>query len=197
MINFPVPYPDEIIYSTIARYGVHFGITSPKQLLDDIYGDRKVVATIDLPNRFSLISAHLQDSKRDNGSKFDIDTLIYEHTLFPLFAPFVPEDRRIKCRAWMKASSKGAIHLMLGIAASRIKVRNHLRYCPICIQEQISIYGEPYWKRIWQVAGIDHCPLHGLLLTAQVPNKTQHRHQFFPAMPSYCPIQPQSIAPAF
>ncbi len=192
MINFPVPYPDELIYSTIARFGVHFGITSPKQLLDEIFGDRKVVATIDLPNRLTLILGHLQDSKRDNGCNFDIDTLIYMHTLFPLYAPFVPEDRRIKCRAWLQANSKGAIHLALGIAASRVKIANYLRYCPQCIQEQISIYGEPYWKRIWQVAGVDNCPLHGSLLTAQVPNQTQHRHQFFPALPGYCPMQPQS-----
>lgn len=192
MINFPVPYPDELIYSAIARFGVHFGITSPKQLLDEIFGDRKVVATIDLPNRLTLILGHLQDSKRDNGCNFDIDTLIYKHTLFPLYAPFVPEDRLIKCRTWLEANSKGAIHLALGIAASRIKVTNFLRYCPQCIQEQISNHGESYWRRIWHITGVDYCLKHGSLLCAQVPKQTQHRHQFFPALPGYCPMQPQS-----
>ncbi|CSV19884.1 Transposon Tn7 transposition protein tnsD [Shigella sonnei] len=34
MRNFPVPYSNELIYSTIARAGVYQGIVSPKQLLD-------------------------------------------------------------------------------------------------------------------------------------------------------------------
>lgn len=48
MRNFPVPYSNELIYSTIARAGVYQGIVSPKQLLDEVYGNRKVVATLGL-----------------------------------------------------------------------------------------------------------------------------------------------------
>lgn len=43
MWNFPTPLPDELIYSTIARAGLHHGIQSPKQLLDEVFKDRKVV----------------------------------------------------------------------------------------------------------------------------------------------------------
>ena len=55
MWNFPTPLPDELIYSTVARAGLHHGIQSPKQLLDEVFQDRKVVATVDLP---SLICMH-------------------------------------------------------------------------------------------------------------------------------------------
>lgn len=47
---FPVPYPDELIYSLVARAGIRSAITSSKQLLSEVFGDRKVIATIDLPS---------------------------------------------------------------------------------------------------------------------------------------------------
>lgn len=48
MFNFPTPYPDELIYSTVARAGVRLALTSPKQLLDEVFQNRKVSATVDL-----------------------------------------------------------------------------------------------------------------------------------------------------
>jgi hypothetical protein len=57
MFDFPLPYRDELLYSVIARYGVHQGIISPKDLLDDVYNDRKIVATVDLPSHVNKISS--------------------------------------------------------------------------------------------------------------------------------------------
>ncbi|EHP6676264.1 TniQ family protein, partial [Escherichia coli] len=83
MRNFPVPYSNELIYSTIARAGVYQGIVSPKQLLDEVYGNRKVVATLGLPSHLGVIARHLHQTGR-----YAVQQLIYEHTLFPLYAPF-------------------------------------------------------------------------------------------------------------
>ena len=60
MRNFPVPYSNELIYSTIARAGVYQGIVSPKQLLDEVYGNRKVVATLGLPSHLGTRQAMRQ-----------------------------------------------------------------------------------------------------------------------------------------
>lgn len=152
MLNFPKPYPDELIYSTVARHGVHFGITSPKQLLEEVYDNRKVIATTDLPNQLSAISKHFIDC-----SQYDTEYLIYNHTLFPLYAPFVPEARRLKCLHLMFGFSQGAIHLALGVAASRVKQELSLRYCPQCMQLQKQQYGEYYWRRLWQISGASTC----------------------------------------
>ncbi|CSE54655.1 Transposon Tn7 transposition protein tnsD [Shigella sonnei] len=64
MRNFPVPYSNELIYSTIARAGVYQGIVSPKQLLDEVYGNRKVVATLGLPSHLGVIARHLHQTGR-------------------------------------------------------------------------------------------------------------------------------------
>ncbi len=181
MLNFPLPYPDELIYSTIARASVHSGIVSPKAFLDELFSDRKVIATIDLPNHLEAVEQQLPEKL-----ELPVDKLVYAHTLFPIYAPFTTESHRKRCLDWMTSYSRGAVHLALGIAASRVKRVTNLRYCPACIQDQLSNHGEYFWVRSWQVFGADCCLDHGRLLEASVENRCHHRHQFFPATPNVC-----------
>ena len=136
MLNFPLPYTDELIYSTIARAGIRAGIVSPKQLLDEVFNNRKVIATFDMPCHLSSV-VQLYKS-----NQYDIQTLIYKHTLFPIYSPFLPNERRLKCINWMKNASQGSVHLASGLNASRLPVLSKARYCPICIEEQANRYGE-------------------------------------------------------
>lgn len=165
---------------------MHFGIISPKQLLDDVFENRKVIATIDLPNHLSKIANHYTDCHHS-----DVTYLAYKHTLLPLYAPFVPEKRRLKCLRLMKTSSYGAIHLALGVAASRVKQNTSLKYCPQCVVLQQELYGEYFWSRLWQISGADCCLLHGQLRNAIVERHNHHRHQFFAPCPKSCPSSKQ------
>ena len=63
MHNFPLPHPDELLYSSIARAGVYHGITSPKQLLDEVFGTRAVIATLDLPRACHQLSQMIVEAK--------------------------------------------------------------------------------------------------------------------------------------
>ena len=173
MINFPVPYSNELIYSTIARFGVHTGITSSKALLDIVFSDRKVTATVDLPCQLQKVSGHYP---RQLG--LDVEALAYKHTLFPLYAPFVSEERRKNCLKWMEEKSKGAVHLALGVAASRVKQKRWLGICPDCMKEQLQKHGEYYWVRDWQVSGLGSCFLHGDLLKTPVLFHGHEKHEF-------------------
>ncbi|PTN37332.1 transcriptional antiterminator [Desulfonatronum sp. SC1] len=185
MLNFPVPYPEELIYSTIARAGIRQGITSPKELLDEIFQSRGIIATIDLPNHLSAVSRLLP-------KKYSAEEIIYNHTLFPIYAPFVPEERRKRCLEWMRKKSQGAVHLALGVTASRIKVPRYIRYCPRCILAQNNEHGEYYWIRGWQVPGIESCSKHGYLINTQLLRSNAERHRFIAAAPEYCPQVPQN-----
>lgn len=188
MLNFPLPYPDELLYSTIARAGVHFAITSPKQLLDEVFGNRKVIATIDFPNHLCKLGELLPQPK------YDLETLAYQHTLFPLYAQFIPEERRQRCLHWMSEQSQGSIHLALGVVASRIGQLEAFRYCPQCFQEQLRQHGELYWSRIWQVKGADTCLKHGSLLNALLEKRDYHRHQYVTPEFKLCPPLAQQSA---
>ena len=190
MLNFPVPYQGELVYSLVARAGVHMGVTSPKQLLDEVFSDRKVVATVDLPCHLKEISNHYPASLG-----LTVSRLAYEHTLFPIYAPFVGEDRRKRCLHWMAGKSLGAIHLALGVSASRITQDRALRYCPKCMERQQAQYGEHYWDRSWQVSGSRCCLEHGVLVDASIERHSYHRHCFYALTSKYAPsvIQPSVI----
>jgi hypothetical protein len=182
ILNFPIPYPDELIYSTVARAGVHMGITSPKQLLNEVFNNRHVIATVDLPNHLEHIAHWYTDELN-----YNVERLAYEHTLFPIYAPFTTESRRLQCLKWMATESLGAIHLTLGLTSSRLKKAKSLNYCPVCMQQQLATKGECFWKRQWQVSGANCCLQHGQLLETNLASHHNHRHQFFSANPDLCP----------
>lgn len=173
MKNFPVPYPNELVYSTIARAGIYQGIISPKQLLDEVYDNRKVVATLGLPSHLHVIAQHLNKT----GS-FSVNHLIYKHTIFPLYAPFVGAERRDKAVELMVAKAQGAVHLMLGVVASKVKSINQFRYCPTCAEEQLKSHGECFWMRTWYLPALPYCPQHGALVFFNKRVDDQ-RHQYF------------------
>ena len=173
MRNFPVPYPDELVYSMVARAGIYHGITSPKQLLDEVFENRKVIATLDLPCHLQSISRLLQSTGR-----YSVEELVYQHTLFPLYAPFVTEAHKSRALQMMAGRSQGAVHLMLGVAASRIQSSDRFRYCPECIKNQHQHYGEYFWQRNWFFPGLAVCPEHGPL-SILTNGSGSHRHHFF------------------
>lgn len=174
MLNFPIPYAEELVYSTIARAGMRAGIVSPKQLLDDVFNNRKVIATFDLPSHLESIIALYR------YGQYGLETLIYQHTLFPIYAPFLPEERRKKCINWMKKSSQGSVHLASGLNASRLPVLNKVRYCPDCVIEQMNQNGEAFWSRQCQIIGADYCLKHQKkLLNSALDFRSSHRHEFF------------------
>ena len=177
MHNFPVPYKNELIYSLVARAGVHAGITSPKQLLDEVFANRKVIATVDLPGHLDAIVENLH-----HDPNYSLDRLIDRHTLFPTYAPFVSDRVRHKAKIMMRGATRGALHLSLGVIASRINHLTALRYCPACLTAQIKRYGEPYWERQWQYFGVDVCEKHGRLSTLKF-DLSRHRHEFISPTP--------------
>ena len=70
---FPRLYPDELLYSGIARCRVHLGIGNHKTLLHMLFGDSKVAAITDLPTHLAALA---------NNTGLDAEGMILNHTLF-------------------------------------------------------------------------------------------------------------------
>lgn len=179
MLGFPTPYPNELLYSVIARAGVHEGETSPKQLLNSVFANRKVIATVDLPSHVGRIANHYPKSL--SLSALD---LIEKHTLWPIYAPFLPNDRRKSVEEWMCDRSQGAAHLASGIVASRIPAKRVMLMCHCCVQQHEQEYGEAFWDRRWQVPVVDCCPIHGALSETDLRKNGEHRHAYVPVSQS-------------
>lgn len=186
MMGFPLPYRDELLYSVIARHGVHSGIVSPKELLQEVFGDTKLIATADLPGHLKQIAALYPP----NVGPTSLD-LLYIHTLFPLYAPFIGELRRKQLVNELMANKRHCAHVTTGVAASRIKQPEYLRYCSGCLQEQYSHYGECYWQRVWQIAGTNDCAVHGALQSSPIHRHDVHRHHYQAACFEICPATEQ------
>jgi len=189
MVNFPMPYKEELVYSVVARAGVRHGLLSPKQLLDEVFKSRGVVATIDLPCRLQAIAKSLP-------AAYGAAELIERHTLFPIYAPFIPEHRRRQCLKLMQGQSSGSIHTLLGVSASRTKNPQFLRYCPGCLRDQLMEHGEYYWQRAWQVTGVEVCLQHGLLANTDLGRPLMQRHRFIAPSPENCRMIEQGAANA-
>src|ERR1043165_1257690 len=179
---FPTPYPDEILYSILARYHIRSGSLSPKAILRDLFGTTTVVATVDLPSHINSLVRNMPPL-----SKYTADSIISEHTLYPFYAPFLfPETSELVFDS-MKEHCWGEVHARAGIMASAVAAPSRLRFCPHCLHKDEEKFGKPYWHRLHQVPGVLVCskPL-GLLQASKVTVPGENRHEFYPASREDC-----------
>ncbi|GEM_PF-487530 len=194
MINFPVPYEDELFYSVMARARVRYCVVSPKALIGHAMGSRSATATVNFPSRLA------NTCNLNSLSLPSFEQLVYRHTMFPLFAPFMPEERKQNCLLRLQDKSHGAVHMCTGYASSRVPVHRSLRACSRCAETQKQMFGEPYWVRTHQIVGLDNCPIHRTPLIELLPGQSLNkRHEFVPLsllnIPS-CPENNQKTFPA-
>lgn len=170
---FPTPYEDELLYSVLARYHIWSQNISLKATVNDLFGRRTASAVVDLPNGLETLCSELSI-----GSSITSDYLIENHTLFPLFRPFLPADRAERIFRCMKFG--GDIHTTIGAMPSSIHSPKWLRYCPNCVQADVESVGEPYWHRTHQVPGVEVCPLHQkrLINSSVSTTSRQNKHAF-------------------
>ncbi|MBD2069534.1 TniQ family protein [Leptolyngbya sp. FACHB-671] len=179
---FPKPYPDELLYSILARYHIRSGNTSPKLTLQELFGSRTAIATADLPSNLGAVASNLSLI-----SGVTPQELVQNHTLYPFYAAFLPKERSQQVLEAMKSEQGGAIHDKVGIRASSVRVPKFFRFCPQCIQEDQTRYGELYWHRIHQVPGVVVCPHHAeVLQDSSVTIQGFNRHEYQAASPDTC-----------
>jgi len=179
---FPTPYPDELLYSILARYHVRSGNISPKATLRELFGSTTVTATVDLPSHLNALVQNLPPL-----AKHTVESLIQKHTLYPFYAPFLFPDKAGLVRGSMLKHSWGDIHTRAGIMASSVRTPTRLRFCPACFREEQEKYGEAYWHRIHQLPGIIVCPAHlTLVQDSSVIIRAANKHEFVAASEECC-----------
>jgi len=157
---FPSLYNDELLYSVIARYGVHMGHTSLEQTATELFDNPLVHPTVDLPKRMAWLV------KRTRLNSFiSVQGMIYKHTMFPFYTAFLGEKRRSKVFWAMFGSSfeKNYATNGLGIRSEQLKMDTQ-KYCPVCLQDDYLNYGEAYWHRIHRAPGVQRCAKHKIPL---------------------------------
>lgn len=157
IVYFPQIYEDELVYSVLARFYEHSGYLAYIFCAEDIFTDKKVKPEIEFVNELKPEVLHFLCQNMPIGQ------LVEKHTMFPHYARFLPQERRNKAFQALCAMA-GDYNNLLAIPKQKNGEQRHLRYCPLCAEADRSAYGEAYWHRSHQVAGVSVCPIHGCRL---------------------------------
>lgn len=150
------------MYSVFARYHYYSGNRSAKVTLTQLFGNKLALPSVLFPSRLNHFSSQLLNEK------YTADYFIQKHTVLPYFLPFISKDKVNRLIQGIKESGGHSLFLLSGMATSNL-YNNKLYYCPLCVEEDIKIIGEPYFHRNHQLAGIMTCHKHGCYLKAYKP----------------------------
>ena len=154
---FSTIYPDELLYSQLARFYARSGYPGYTFAAEDLFENKTVRPDIEFLNAYTPDALHLITRQKP------IEEIVLKHTMFPYYARFIGQERRMKAFQSLVAMDM-AYHNLLPLPKSKEKVIRHLRYCPICAEHDRETYGETYWHRIHQMHGIRICPAHHCFL---------------------------------
>ena len=151
---FPDPYPDELFYSACARYAQRLDYPNKQSVITELFGRRGLSAIVDFPTRLKYFLSVIRTNK------YSAEEIINKNTLFPFYEPFITVERAEFIRKEMKKLSDNHIGARLAININQINLPKFLRFCPLCVKSDKVKFGETFWHRLHQLAGVFVCPEH-------------------------------------
>jgi hypothetical protein len=149
------------------------GNLSFKETINDVFGNDNSVAAVEFPCNLKHLSNKISLSYICTS-----DYLINKTTLFPYYAPFLPEKRKTDLISNLKNGDGKAIKYKLGFIAGSICQKNDLFYCPVCAKEEFEMYGEAFFHRFTQIQGSIICNKHGCYLVSYGTKGNRSRLEF-------------------
>jgi hypothetical protein len=114
-------------------------------------------------------------------SKFNRRNLTANHTLYPYFAISYSKQLRTEIDTVLNGGiSILNINHMISFKIGHSKVK-YMRYCPLCVSDDIDIYGETYWHRQHQLSEVIYCNKHFVLLVNSSVSLRKTSFRFYPA----------------
>lgn len=155
--NMPKAYPDELIYSVLARCYVADGYMIYREFAEDVFVNKKEAPSVEFLGGYKkeIIDRLCQSFDAEN-----LVQLICKGTQFPYYTRFYPLERKKKA---LDAICQGEKITDLIRTKTQAKER-YIRYCPRCVKEDRERYGETYWHRSHQMKGVNFCGKHGVRL---------------------------------
>lgn len=178
---FPTPYEDELLYSVLGRYHIKSGNISFTATMNDLFGTNNCTASIDLPTNLDNLIGNMPIN-----SRYTVEDLIYNNTLYPYYLAFAPEERAKLILKSMRGNEGTGIYLKTGVNLTTSK-QKYFKYCPQCLKEDKYKYGESYWRRIHQIKGVFVCTKHNTLLNeSALPISYYHKKEYVIAKDEIC-----------
>lgn len=168
---FTDPYPNELLYSAISRYHFYNGNINFVDTLEELFGSRTVIPTIEL-------GSHLSKFVQNLGPGYTVEEILLKNTIYPFFAPFITKEKQHKVLEDIKNDARG-LRGRLGTLPTKIDNKKGIFFCPQCVREDIDRYGEPYIHREHHLPAIYYCPHHEQrLIKYPIDYKNHSRHGY-------------------
>ncbi|MGQ4650346.1 TnsD family Tn7-like transposition protein [Lyngbya aestuarii] len=182
---FPTPYPDELLYSVIARYHTRSGNRSFRQTDIDLFNyPSQQAAKVILSNNLDYLVNNFPI-----GSKQTKENLIQNHTLYPFYATFLTATEAWVVKDLMIKKVNSSLLQAARIAHTHTEdSRKFFRFCPLCLEKDTQIYGETYWHRINQTPGVLVCPIHATALHDSLVSLDAIGIHYHAASSENCPL---------
>jgi len=186
---FPEIYPDELLYSVIARYALHTISPSAVHTGQTLFGRTHVVASFDLMGSLNQLAKRIPRTR-----KLTAIVLLKRTTLYLYYIAFEPPHVKLNIEQALLSGEVVGQHLRLGLLASKPGRQNCLKFCPECMAEAQSLRGEMYWRLSHQIDTVLICIEHEIpLQISTVCTDNRSRHNFIAANIEHCPVFPSHI----
>jgi hypothetical protein len=173
---FPQIYPDELLYSVLARYHRHMCSVRSTQTANELFGVRTIKAGLALQGHLAKLCRRVPE-----GRGLTPQRLAKECTLYPYYVAFKPD---AYAEILLETLANQSVHGLYG----RIAPPRFARFCPVCRARMLETFGELYWRRSHQLPGVLVCPDHGAPLSDSTvrPEELANIFEFIPADESNC-----------
>ena len=107
---FTNPYLNGLLYSAIARYHFYSGNLDCKDTLEELFGSRCVIPSVEIGSYFSVLAEKL-------GLRYSVESLLANHTIYPYHALFLSKARKQQTLQDVLKDGQ-ALYTRLGIVAT-------------------------------------------------------------------------------
>ena len=149
----PEIYPDELVYSWLARYYIKTGYVRYVFVAEELFQKKTVRPDIEFVNQYTA------PTLQSITEKIPMQRIIEQHTMFPYYGRFLQKERRNQAFTALM-QTEGNYHNLLPMPKRKGNTERYLRYCPVCAERDREQRGETYWHRIHQLQGVNICPIH-------------------------------------
>lgn len=166
---FPTPYPDELWYSVLCRYHVRTGNANSAITFRELFGKDHAAVGSFLPN--DLI---YDVTKQLPEGTIDVEDMALNHTLFKYIFRIQPLEVKQRLLQTVKHEK-----IDFPIKIGKPYEFMGLKTCPVCMQEDLTQYGETYWHLKHQIPYVSTCQKHKCrLITRQREYKNELNNNF-------------------
>ncbi|MFF3102617.1 TnsD family transposase [Viridibacillus arvi] len=179
MLGFiPKMYPDELLYSFVARYHAYSKNISINHTVFELFTYNIQISTPDLPINLKSLFEQIKVF-----NTIELEEILGKHTFFNFYTNFIGEEaKNFVKNAMYTGVKKGAIHMKTGVMASGVKEKKYFCYCTDCLNEDIQQFGETYWHLTHQLPGVMVCTKHKAFLEeSDVLFRSKERLEFYTA----------------